>query len=270
MSYLSGKVAIITGAGRGIGRAAALLFAKEGAKVVVTDIDEQSIKETEAEIKKLDGEALSLSGDITAPDFPGQLINTSAAEFGRLDILVNNAGYTWDGMIHKMSDEQFQAMLDVHLLAPFRLIRAAAPYMRDKAKEEMARGQVVQRKIVNVTSVAGLMGNVGQANYSAAKAGIVGLTKTIAREWGPYNINCNAVGFGIVDTRLTQAKEKGEMVDGKPVGIPEKMRSMMIKMVPQQRSGSIEEAAAGIFYLASPLSDYVNGEVLKVDGGFYT
>ncbi|WP_366922021.1 SDR family oxidoreductase [Metallumcola ferriviriculae] len=269
MGYLDNKVAIVTGSGRGIGRAVAEMFAREGARVVIADKDQEPANEAAAAAKAAGAEAAVLAGDITQPDFPAKLVETAISSFGRLDILVNNAGYTWDGMVHKMDDQQFQAMLDIHLLAPFRLIRAAAPYMRDQAREEIARGETVQRKIVNVTSVAGLMGNVGQANYSAAKAGLVGLTKTVAKEWGAFNINCNAVAFGIVDTRLTRPKEQGETVDGKAVGIPDQIRSMMLKMVPQRRPGSVEEAASGIFYLASPFSDYVNGEVLKVDGGFY-
>lgn len=270
MQLLEGKVAVITGSGRGVGRAAAELFAEHGAAVVVNDLDGAPAAEAVAAIEAKGGKAIAVSGSVTEADFPKRIIQEAVQAFGRLDILVNNAGYTWDSLIHKMTDEQFQAMLDVHLIAPFRLIREATPYMRDAAKAEMEQGQQVYRKIVNVSSVAGIMGNVGQANYSSAKAGVVGLTKTIAREWGPFNINCNAVAFGLIDTRLTQSKEKGESVQGVAVGIPEKIRAMFEQSIPQRRAGTPEEAAQAIFYLASPLSNYVNGQVLNVNGGFYT
>ncbi|WP_018133069.1 SDR family NAD(P)-dependent oxidoreductase [Effusibacillus pohliae] len=270
MSMLQGKVAIVTGSGRGVGRAAADMLAEHGAAVVINDLDEAPAAEAVAAIKEKGGQAISVVGSVTDPDFPKRVMQQTIQAFGRLDILVNNAGYTWDSLIHKMTDEQFQAMLDVHLIAPFRLIREAAPYMRDAAKTEMEQGQTVYRKIVNVSSVAGIMGNVGQANYASAKAGVIGLTKTIAREWGSFNINCNAVAFGLIDTRLTQSKEKGETVQGVAIGIPEKVRQMFEQSIPQRRAGTPEEAAAAIFYLASPLSNYVNGQVLNVNGGFYT
>lgn len=270
MKMLEGKVAIITGSGRGVGRAAAEMFAAHGASVVVNDLDEKPAAETVAAIKEKGGQAIAVVGNVTVPDFPKRIIGDTIQAFSKLDILVNNAGYTWDSLIHKMTDEQFQAMLDVHLITPFRLIREAAPYMRDVAKEEIEQGQNVYRKIVNVSSVAGIMGNVGQANYSSAKAGVIGLTKTIAREWGQFNINSNAVAFGLIDTRLTQEKEKGESVNGVAVGIPAKVRQMFEQSIPQRRAGLPEEAAAAIFYLASPLSNYVNGHVINITGGWYT
>ncbi|NGQ93594.1 SDR family oxidoreductase [Brevibacillus sp. SYP-B805] len=270
MKMLEGKVAIITGSGRGVGRAAAEMFAQHGAAVVVNDLDEQPAAETVAAIQEKGGKAIAVVGNVTAPDFPKRIIAETIEAFGKLDILVNNAGYTWDSLIHKMTDEQFQAMLDVHLITPFRLIREASPYMRDVAKQEMEQGIQTYRKIVNVSSVAGIMGNVGQANYASAKAGVIGLTKTIAREWGPFNINCNAVAFGLIDTRLTQEKEKGESVQGVSIGIPAKVRQMFEQSIPQRRAGTPEEAAASIFYLASPLSNYVNGHVVHINGGWYT
>ncbi|BDG59575.1 SDR family NAD(P)-dependent oxidoreductase [Caldinitratiruptor microaerophilus] len=269
MGFLDGKVAVVTGAGRGIGRATAEMLAEQGARVVACDLDPGPLEETAQAVRALGAEVLTVAGDITDPRLPDRIMAQVAERFGRLDVLVNNAGYTWDGVLHKMTDEQFQAMLDVHLVAPFRMIRAAAPLMRDAAKREMAEGVVVHRKIVNVSSVSGLMGNPGQANYAAAKAGVVGLTKTVAKEWGPFRINCNAVAFGLIETRLTQPKERGEMVQGKAVGIPQEMRATMERMIPLQRPGQAREAAAAILFLASPLSDYVNGMVLKVDGGFY-
>lgn len=270
MKMLENQVAIITGSGRGVGRALAEMMAEQGASIVVSDRDHEPANETVQAIVEKGGKAISVVGDVTAEDFPKMIIGKAIEEFGKLDILVNNAGYTWDGMIHKMTDEQFQAMLDIHLIAPFRLIREASPYMRDAGKADLENGIEHYRKIVNVSSVAGVMGNVGQANYSSAKAGMIGLTKTVAREWAQFNVNCNAVAFGMIDTRLTQAKEKGEVVNGQAVGIPEKVRQMFAQSIPQKRAGSAREAAEAILYLASPLSNYVNGQVLNVNGGWYT
>ncbi|WP_047150466.1 SDR family NAD(P)-dependent oxidoreductase [Aneurinibacillus tyrosinisolvens] len=267
---MENQVAIITGAGRGIGREVAEIFAEHGARVVVSDRDEAPAEETAAAIRDKGGEAITYCGDVTSAEFAKGIMDTTVEAFGRLDVLVNNAGYTWDSLIHKMTDEQFQAMLDIHLIAPFRLIREAAPHMREAAKKEIEQGITNYRKIVNVSSVAGIMGNVGQANYSSAKAGVVGLTKTIAREWGQFNINCNAVAFGLIDTRLTRPKENGESVNGVAVGIPEKVRTMFEQAIPQKRAGEAKEAAAGIFYLASPLSNYTNGQVIHINGGSYT
>ena len=209
MGMLDGKAAIITGSARGIGRATAELFAGEGARVLVNDIDGEIAEQAAGEI---DGETAVYAGDLTKPGVPDELTKTALDEFGQVDIVVNNAGYTWDGVVHKMSDEQFQAMLDIHTVVPFRMIRALAPAWREAAKQERDAGEEVFRKIVNVTSISGTMGNAGQANYSAAKAGVTGLTKTIAKEWGQFKINCNAVAFGFVETRLTQEKEKGETI----------------------------------------------------------
>ncbi|MCU6598980.1 SDR family oxidoreductase [Peribacillus frigoritolerans] len=266
-SLLENQVAIITGSGRGIGREVALLFAEHGGRVVVSDKDEAAASEVVNAIHKLGGQATPYCGDVTARDFGENIVEKCIGEFGRLDILVNNAGYTSDSLVHKMTDEQFQAMLDIHLITPFRLIRAAAPYMRDAGKKELEQGIVHHRKIVNVSSGAGVNGNVGQANYASAKAGVIGLTKTIGKEWAPYNINTNAVAYGVIDTRLTRPKENGEMVDGVAVGIPSKVRDMFIQKIPQRRVGSAREAAEAIFYLASPLSNYVNCQVLEVNGG---
>lgn len=266
-----GQVALITGAGRGVGRAVALMLAAHGASVVINDLDEAPATETVATIQELGGRATAVIGNVTQDDFADRFIGAAITEYGRLDILINNAGYTWDSLIHQMTDEQFQAMLDMHLITPFRLIRAAAPYMREAAKGEIAAGdQARSRKIVNVSSVAGVTGNVGQANYASAKAGLIGLTKSVAKEWAPFNVHCNAVAFGLIDTRLTGAKEKGETVQGIAVGIPEKVRQMFESSIPQKRAGTPEEAASAIFYLASPLSDYVTGQVLNINGGMYT
>ena len=273
MKMLDGKVAVITGSGRGIGRAAALLFAREGARVVVSDIDPDSADETAADIAKEGiGEAVTCAGDVTAPEFADRIIGTAVETWGSLHIIVNNAGYTWDSMVHKMTDDQWDAMLDLHLKAPFRIIRAAAPFFRDAAEKEKAEGVSVARKIVNVSSVAGIGGNVGQANYAAAKAGIVGLTKTMSKEWARYNVQANVVAFGFIDTRLTQEKERGIAVEAGDkriaVGVPQAQRDAFMRMIPMGRPGTPEEAAGVLLFFASPLSDYVSGQVLIAGGGF--
>jgi 3-oxoacyl-[acyl-carrier protein] reductase len=272
MGLLDGKAAIITGSARGIGRATAQLFTREGAKVLINDIDGDVAEQAAGEI---DGETAVFAGDLTKPGVPEDLVKTATDEFGRLDAVVNNAGYTWDGVVHRMSDEQFQAMLDIHTVVPFRVIRALAPHWREAAKKERDDGQEVFRKIVNVTSISGTMGNAGQANYSAAKAAVTGLTKTIAKEWGQFKINCNAVAFGFVETRLTQAKEKGETLeaptgDQVELGIPEQMRAMASMTIPLGRPARPEEAAGPVLFLCSGLSNYVHGQVLNVTGGQFT
>lgn len=270
---LENQVAIITGSGRGIGAAAARLFAEHGAKVVVSDRDAEPAEAVAAEIRSAGGAALAVAGDITDAAFPDALAKAAVDAFGKLHIVVNNAGYTWDGVIHKMSDAQWQAMLDVHNTAPFRLIRAAAPYMREAAKAEKdAGGKPAPRCIVNVSSTSGIHGNAGQVNYATAKMGIVGLTKTIAKEWGSFNIRCNAVVFSVIETRLTTPKERGEQIDvaGQKIalGIPEHVLSFIPLLTPLGRFGTPEEAAAGILLLACPLASYITGHVLEVTGGF--
>lgn len=269
---LEGQTAIITGAGRGIGAATAFLFADQGASVVVSDRDAGPSNEVARIIREKGGEAVSIPGDITDPAFPEQLIAETMSKHSVLNILVNNAGYTWDGMLHKMTDQQWNAMLEVHATAPFRLIRAAAPHMRDAAKQEMEQGLTREpRCIINVSSTSGLHGNTGQANYSTAKMGVVGLTKTLAKEWGPLGVRCNAVAFGYIDTRLTQDKARGETIEVGgvtiPLGIPEHLRGMATMIIPMGRPGTVEEAAGGILLLASSYAGYINGHVLEVTGG---
>lgn len=270
---LAGKSAIVTGSGRGIGRSIAKLFADHGASVVINDLDADVAEATAKEIIEAGGSAVVCAGSVTDVEFPDRLVKTAAEAFGGIDILVNNAGYTWDAVIQNMTDEQWYAMIDVHLTAPFRIIRAATPYMRERAKQEIAEGQRVQRKIINVSSTSGVAGNPGQVNYSAGKMGIVGVTKTMAKEWGRFNINVNAVAYGFIDTRLTQPKERHETmtVQGKEVelGIPEAMRKMAPNFIPLGRPGTPDEAAGPVLFLASPLSDYVSGHVLLVTGGSY-
>lgn len=268
---LEGKVCIVTGGGRGIAKEACLMFASEGGKVVVCDLDEAPAKETVDEIKKMGGQAVAVSGDITAEGTPEKIIKAALDAFGGIDVIVNAAGYTWDSMIQSMTDRQWDAMIDVHLKAPFRILRAAANFIREKTKEEQAGGKRVMRKVINISSMAGTCGNAGQVNYSSAKSGLVGLTKTMAKEWGRYNVNVNCIPYGVIETRLTQEKEKGEFVerDGKQifVGIPKASKGIFEKMIPLGRFGTAKEAASVIFFFASPLSDYVSGQVLDVAGG---
>ncbi|MBA3534640.1 MAG: SDR family oxidoreductase [Ardenticatenales bacterium] len=268
MKLLDGKVAIITGAGRGIGAATAHLFAAHGARVLLNDIDAAPAEEVAHAISSLGGEARVVAGDLTQAEFPDRLLRTALEQWGTLDILVNNAGYTWDGVIHKMSDEQWDAMLAIHLTVPFRLIRAAAPFFRDTAKQEQGR---VARKIINVSSTTGTRGNAGQVNYAAGKAGIIGVTKTLAKEWGQFNVQVNAVAFGMIETRLTQAREAGDHTQrGEQeiaLGIPDNMRQMAKMLIPMGRPGTPEEAAGPVLFLASPLANYVSGQVLEVTGG---
>jgi len=269
---LEDQVAIITGAGRGIGAAAAQLFAEQGARVVVSDLDATPAEAVMAKIQASGGEAIVISGDVTDPGFPDELMKTTVERYGKLNILVNNAGYTWDGMLHKIQDEQWQAMIDVHLTAPFRMIRATTPYMRDVARQELEDGALLEpRCIINVSSTSGLHGNIGQANYAAGKMGIVGLTKTVAKEWGRFGIRCNAVAFGFIDTRLTRSKEDRQAIEiqGQRValGIPEKLRETAPARIPLGRAAHPEEAAGGILILASPFASYITGHTLEVTGG---
>ncbi|MCC6154669.1 MAG: SDR family oxidoreductase [Candidatus Hydrogenedentes bacterium] len=270
---LDGQVAIITGAGRGIGAATAKLMAAQGASVVVSDLDPAPSEAIASEIRRDGGKAISVPGDVTNLAFPETIMKATIEKYGMLHILVNNAGYTWDGVIQKTTDEQWNAIIDVHLGAPFRMIRAAVPYMREAAKAEMAAGATPEpRCIVNVSSTSGLHGNAGQINYAAAKMGIVGMTKTVAKEWGQFNIRCNAVAFGTIETRLIQPKEEGEQITMKgqviQLGIPQHMRDMMTMMIPLGRTGTPEEAAGGILLLASPFASYITGHTLEVTGGF--
>ena len=268
MGVLDGKTAIVTGSARGIGRATAELLAEQGAKVLINDLDGDVAEEASNEIQT---ETVAFAGDLTKEGVCEQLVDTAAEAFGQIDIVVNNAGYTWDGPIHKMADDQFQAMLDIHTVAPFRVLRAVAPHLREPAKQERDEGREVFRKVVNVSSISGTMGNAGQANYSAAKAGVVGLTKTLAKEWGQFKINVNAVAFGFVETRLTAAKEEGGTFrkDGEEIalGIPEQMRAMAAAIIPLGRPATPAEAAGPVYFLCSPWSNYVSGQVLNVTGG---
>jgi 3-oxoacyl-[acyl-carrier protein] reductase len=271
MGVLDDKVAIVTGSARGIGKATAELLSEHGAKVVVNDLDGDVAKETADGIA---GETAVYAGDLTAEGAPEALVQTALDAWGKIDIIVNNAGYTLDAPIHKMSDDWFQKMLDIHLVVPFRVIRAAAPHLREPAKLEREEGREVFRKIVNVSSISGTMGNAGQANYAAGKAGVVGLTKTLAKEWGQFKVNVNAVAFGYIETRLTASKDDSNVAEirGEKVqlGIPDQMRGMASMLIPIGRPGTPQEAAGGVFFLCSPWSNFVHGQVLNITGGQFT
>ncbi len=265
MSQLDGKVALITGSGRGIGRAIALKLAGAGARVVVNDLDAAPATETLAAVEALGGVAAVCNGDVTARDFPDRFIGTAIERFGGLDILVNNAGYTRDGVIQKMSDAQWQAMLEVHLTAPFRILRAAAGFIRNAAKAEAAEGCPVHRKVVNISSVSGVYGNAGQANYAAAKAGVIGLTKTLAKEWGRYRVNVNCVAFGPIETRLMvgESDAAGQLAPA----MPRDALEALIRAAPLGRAGTPEEAAGAVYLLCLPEADFITGQVLEASGG---
>jgi 3-oxoacyl-[acyl-carrier protein] reductase len=271
MGVLDDKVAIVTGSARGIGRATAELLSEHGAKVVINDLDGDVAQQTASEIA---GETVVYAGDLTKEGSPEALVQSAIDAWGKIDIIVNNAGYTLDKPIHTMTDDWFQRMLDIHLVAPFRVIRAAAPHLREPAKVERDEGREVFRKIVNVSSISGTMGNAGQANYSSGKAGVVGLTKTLAKEWGQFKVNVNAVAFGYIETRLTASKDESNTMEigGERVqlGIPDQMRGMAPMMIPLGRPGTPQEAAGGVFFLCSPWSNFVHGQVLNITGGQFT
>ena len=268
---LDGKVALITGSGRGIGRAIALKLAGEGARIVVNDLDDAPAQETVEEIRAAGGQAVACVGSVVEADFAERFIGTAVSEFNGIDIIVNNAGYTWDNVIQKMGDDQWQAMLDVHLTAPFRLLRAAQPVIRAYSKAEAEAGQRVVRKVVNISSVAGLFGNPGQANYAAAKAGIVGMTQTLAKEWGRMSVTVNCVAFGFIKTRLTSstAEAATAKIDGRDikVGLNADMLDVLERSIPLGRGGTPEEAAGAVYLLCIPESDYISGETLMCTGG---
>jgi 3-oxoacyl-[acyl-carrier protein] reductase len=272
MTKLTGKVALVSGSGRGIGRSIALKLAREGAKLVVNDLDAEPGDAVVAEIKAAGGEAVAVNGSVTEAGFADRFVGAAIETFGGLDIIVNNAGYTWDATIQKMTDEQFQAMLDVHLVAPFRILRAAAEPIRIFAKKEAEAGREVYRKVVNISSIAGLYGNAGQASYSAAKASLVGLTRTLCKEWGRYKVNVNCVAFGLIGTRLTQAIEAEQKtidVGGREikVGIQPQLLSTMDKIIPLGRAGTPDEAADAVYLFCSPESNYISGQVVVCGGG---
>ncbi|MFZ6764918.1 SDR family NAD(P)-dependent oxidoreductase [Pseudoroseomonas sp. WGS1072] len=269
---LDGKVALVTGSGRGIGREIALKLASEGARLVINDLDAEPAEETLAAIRALGGEAVACNGSVTEADFGERIVRTALDSFGGIDIIVNNAGYTWDNVIQKMTDEQWYAIIDVHMTAPFRILRAASGFIREAAKAEAAEGREVFRKVVNISSTSGVFGNAGQANYSAAKAGIAGMTRAMAKEWGRYKVNVNAVAFGLIMTRLTEAvANSGATIDieGREIKVgvrPEALKSAEAT-IPLGRGGRPEEAAGSVYLFCIPESNYVTGQTLVVAGG---
>ena len=268
---LEGKVALVTGSGRGIGRAIALKLASEGARLVVNDLDAAPANETVQAIRAAGGEAVACVGSVTATDFAERFVGTAMSEFKGLDIIVNNAGFTWDNVIQKMTDEQWYAILDCHLTAPFRILRAAQPVIRALSKAEGEAGQRVVRKVVNISSIAGLFGNAGQTNYSVAKAGIVGMTETLAKEWGRMNVTVNCVAYGLIKTRLTESAADGATanIDGRDikVGVNPGLLEAMERMIPLGRGGTPEEAADAVYLFCIPESNYVSGQTLMCTGG---
>jgi 3-oxoacyl-[acyl-carrier protein] reductase len=271
MGVLDDKVAIVTGSARGIGRATAELLSSQGAKVVINDLDADAAEQTASEIP---GETVVFSGDLTKGEAPEKLISTAIDAWGKIDIIVNNAGYTLDAPLHKLSDDWWQRMLDIHVSVPFKVLRAAAPHLREPAKKERAEGIEVFRKVVNVSSTSGTMGNAGQANYAAGKNAVVGLTKTLAKEWGQFKINVNAVAFGYIETRLTASKDDSNRmeIDGQTVqlGIPDQLKGTAAFLIPLGRPGTPQEAAGGVFFLCSPWSNYVHGQTLNITGGMFS
>ena len=272
MDRLAGRVAIVSGSGRGIGRAIAVKLASEGARVVINDLDEEPAHEVADLIRQAGGEASVCAGNVTEADFGARFVKKAVDAFGGLDIIVNNAGYTWDAVVQKMSDEQWYAMIDCHLTAPFRILRAAQPVIKALAQEEAARGASHHRKVVNISSIAGLTGNPGQINYASAKAGLVGMTLTLAKEWGRLRTNVNCVAFGLISTRLTEptADAHATVRIGERdirVGLNPELKSTLERTIPLGRAGTPEDAAGAVFLFCTPESDYISGQTVLCAGG---
>jgi 3-oxoacyl-[acyl-carrier protein] reductase len=271
MGTVLGKVALISGSGRGIGRALALKLAQEGASVVVNDLDDEPALELVSEIRRAGGKAVACVGSVAAKEFPERFVQTALSQFNGLDIIVNNAGYSWDSVVQKTTDEQFDAMYDVHVKAPFRILRAAADPIRSFSKKESAEGREVFRKVVNISSMAATNGNAGQIGYSSGKAAVIGMTRTMAKEWGRYKVCVNCVAFGHIATRMAQPLTDTSKieVEGREIRIginPELLKSIG-DTIPLGRGGTPQEGANGIYILCIPESDYITGQLLLVNGG---
>ncbi|MFM0289224.1 SDR family NAD(P)-dependent oxidoreductase [Paraburkholderia megapolitana] len=272
MKKLEGKVALVTGSGRGIGREIALKLAADGARVVVNDLDATFAGETVAAIRDAGSDAFACMGSVTDADFGERFVQSAVDTFGGVDIIVNNAGYTWDSVIQKMTDEQWYAMIDVHMTAPFRILRAAADFIRQAAKKEADEGREVFRKVVNISSLAGVGGNTGQLGYGAAKAGVNGMTRVMAKEWGRFKVNVNSVAFGLIRTRLTEAAAGtgAIQIEGREIKVgvnPDVMKNME-SGIPLGRGGTPEEAAGAVYLFCIPESNYISGQVVVCSGGF--
>ncbi len=272
MGKLDGKVALVTGSGRGIGQAIAMKLASEGARLVINDLDADPAHETVELLRKNGADAVACVGNVTAPDFAERFISTAMRTYQGIDIIVNNAGYTWDDVIQKMTDEQWHAIIDCHMTAPFRILRAAYPHIKALHAADKEAGRDVYRKIVNISSTSGLNGNAGQMNYSSAKAGVIGMTRALSREWGRLNVNVNCVAFGLIHTRMTVADEKGGAtvsIEGRDIRVgvnPDRLKSAA-QRIPLGRGGTTEDAAGGVYLFCSPESNYISGQVIAVAGG---
>ena len=272
MNKLDGKVALITGSGRGIGREIALKLAKDGARIVVNDLDATFAEETVAAVREAGSDAVACVGSVTDQDFGDRLIKSAVDGFGGVDIIVNNAGYTWDNVVQKMTDEQWYAMIDVHMTAPFRILRAASEFIRVASKKEAQEGREVFRKVVNISSLAGVGGNTGQLGYGAAKAGVNGMTRVMAKEWGRFKVNVNSVAFGLIRTRLTEAPAGAGAIEvaGREIKVgvnPDVMKSLEAG-IPLGRGGTPEEAAGAVYLFCIPESNYISGQVVVCSGGY--
>ncbi len=272
MGKLDGKVALVTGSGRGIGQAIALKLASEGARIVVNDLDADPAHETVEMLRGAGAEAVACVGSVTAPDFAERYIGTAIKSFDAIDIIVNNAGYTWDDVIQRMTDEQWYAILDCHMTAPFRILRAAYPHLKAQFQADQEAGREVFRKIVNVSSVSALNGNPGQINYSSAKSGVIGMTRALSREWGRLKVNVNAVAFGLIHTRMTDADAKAGAtvkIEGRDirVGINPELIKTHAQRCPLGRGGTPEEAAGSVYLFCLPESNYITGQIVAVAGG---
>ena len=273
MGKLNGRTALVTGSGRGIGRAIALKLAAEGADLVINDLDEGAAAETLAVLEGLGAGARAVVGDVTDPAFPDVMVSEALTAFGGIDIIVNNAGYIWNTTIQNTTDDQWSAMLDVHATAPFRLLRAAAPFLREAAKRERSdHGRPRTRKVVNISSVSGLHGAATQIAYSAGKAALFGVTKSLAKEWGRHNVTVNCVAFGHIETRLTQPLDDGPRtirVKGRDfkVGLEPAVIDHIRAQTALGRPGSPEDAAGAVVLFCIPESDYITGQIVECSGG---
>ncbi|MEJ8821068.1 SDR family NAD(P)-dependent oxidoreductase [Variovorax humicola] len=271
MKKLDGKVALVTGSGRGIGQAIAMKLASEGARIVINDLDAEPAHETVELLRKSGAQAVACVGSVAAPDFAERYIKTAMDNFKGIDIIVNNAGFTWDDVIQRMSDEQWYAILDCHMTAPFRILRAAYPVIKAQAMADQEKGIENFRKVVNISSTSALNGNAGQMNYSSAKAGVIGMTRALSREWGRFKVNVNAVAFGLIHTRMTSADAKAGAtinIEGKDirVGLNPDLLKSHAQRNPLGRGGSPDEAAGAVYLFCTPESNYITGQVVAVAG----